>query len=264
MSRRSLPAAALAVGVTVVACFEISGPATGLSAISTIRPAWPAVVVGDALRDSEGDTAALLVEAYGGDGEPVTDAEVRFIPLDRGLHVTTAGVVIGDSIRNSARIIAQVSRGGDVLQTPEISIDVVPLPDSVAPTAAETTFTAKPIPVADPDPIQSDSLKVKVMHKGTAGSAPAPVKSWIVQYEILAPLPPGVGGQRTVLFVGDTGMVVSDTTDASGVATRRIALQRALLMRVDPYTIDVRATIRRIGTANETRTVLFRVPFVPE
>jgi len=262
---------ALAGGVALVGCLEISQPAAGLSSISPIQFAWPAVVVGDALRDSMGDTAALLVEAFGRNGEPVTDAQTVFIALDRGLHVTSAGVVVGDSIRTSpARIVAQVSRLGDVLQTQDIGLRVVPLPDSITPARAETTFAAKTIPIADPDSIPSDSLKVKVLHKGTGTAAdPAgPVEGWIVRYQILSPQPrSAVQAESTVVFVGaaDTLAVVADTTDGTGTATRTIALRRALLeVATETHTVRVRATIRRIGAANETRTVLFLIPFVPE
>jgi len=253
--------------VALVACFEISRPATGLSSISPIQSAWPAVVVGDTLRDSTGAAAALVVEAFGGSGEPVTDAQTVFIVLDRGLRVTTTGFVIGDSIRSSpARVAAQVSRGGDILQTPDTGIHVVPLPDSVAPARAETTFTAKPIPIADPDPIPSDPLVVKVIHRGTGGTdTTAAVRGWIVRYEIVGQ-PEGLDERNTVIFAGmhDTIRVSADTTDANG-ASRTIQLQRALLkVATQAHTVRVQATIRRIGRANEIRTVLFLLPFVPE
>jgi hypothetical protein len=267
--RRVLPAAALAAGAALAACLEISRPPTGLSSISPIQVPWPAVVVGDALRDSTGETAALVVEAFDGSGEPATDAQILFIVLDRGLHVTPAGVVIGDSTRTSpVRIVAQVSREGDLLQTPEVGIDVVPLPDSVAPARAETTFTAKPIPVADPDPISSDELKVKVIHRGTGGTdTTAVVRSWIVRYEIVEEPPSGVEGENTAVFVGaaDTLRMIADTTDGTGTASRTISLRRVFLLSSEgTQTVKVLATIRRIGAANETRTVLFLLPFVPE
>ena len=272
MRRQGLPAAALAGGVALVACFEISAPAEGLSSISQIQVPWPAVVVGDAMRDSTGATAPLVVEAFGASGEPVTDAQTVFIVLDRGLHVTSAGVVMGDSARTApARVVAQVSRGGDVLQTPDVSIDVVPLPDSIAPAQAETTFASKPIPVADPADIRSDSLSVKVIHRGTGGTdVTTPVRSWIVRYEIVDPrIGSGVQGPstNTVVFDGlsDTLTATLDTTDASGIAVRRIRLRRVLLAPTsETITVQVRATIRRIGPASETRTVLFLLPFVPE
>jgi hypothetical protein len=249
--------------MVVVACFELSGPPANLLAISTIQFAWPSVVVGDVLRDAEGQEAPLRVEAFDSRGDPVTDATVSYIVLDRGLHVDAAGRVHGDSARDApARIAAQVRRGADVLQTPEASLDVVPLPDSITP-RPDTTFAAKPIPLTDPAPISSDPLDVKVLSKvGGTASAPKPVRSWIVEYEILTQ-PAGVGGQNTAIFTGGgAARTAVDTTDGAGVATRTISLQRALLVSsTGRQNVTVQATIRRIGVSGETRTVLFTLPF---
>jgi hypothetical protein len=217
-------------------------------------------VVGDVLRDAEGAEAPLEIEVFDADGELVTDATVSYIVLDDGIRVDPTGVVHGLSVRTTpARIVAQVRRGNDVIQTPEASIDVVPLPDSVTP-GADTTFAAKPIPVTDPAPISSDPLTVTVLSKTTG--APQPVKSWIVEYEILTQ-PPGVEGQNTAVFPGaGAARTSADTTDATGAASRTISLQRALLVSsTGRQNVTVRATIRRIGPARETRTVLFTLPF---
>jgi len=256
--------------VALIGCLDISTPPSGLSSISTIQFAWPSVVEGDVLRDSTGAIAPLLVEAFAGNGEPVTDAQTSFIVLDRGLRVASDGVVTGDSARTSkARVVAQVTRGGDVLQTPEIGIDVVPLPDSITPRRADTTFTAKPIPVSDPAPILSDSLKVKVIHRGTGVGTDtlAVVRSWIVRYDIIDQPDSGVPDENTAVFDGfaDTLRTVADTTDGQGIATRTVVLRRVFLLRADVSdTVKVLATIRRLGATNETRRVLFLLPFVPE
>jgi hypothetical protein len=245
--------------MAVVACFELSGPPSGLVAISPIQVAWPSVVVGDVLRDGAGAVAPLRVEAYDGDGNVLDDATVTFIALDTGLRVGPDGVVHGDNVRTSpARIVAQVRRAGDVLQTPEIRLDVVPRPDSVAP-AQDTTFAAKPIPATDPSPIPSDSLRVRVVSRG---ATPTPVRSWIVRYEIIAE-PPGVNGQRTALFnVGGTATVSLDTTDANGVASRLIILQRALL---EPATgrqnVQVRVTVGNTRSGGAATAFTITLPY---
>jgi hypothetical protein len=246
--------------MAVVACFELSGPPSGLVAISPIEVAWPSVVVDDVLRDGAGAVAPLRVEAYDGDGNVLDDATVTFIALDTGLHVGPDGIVHGDNVRtSSARIVAQVRRAGDVLQTPEIRLDVVPRPDSVAP-AQDTTFAAKPIPAIDPSPIPSDSLRVKVMSRGA--TPPAAVRSWIVRYEIVAE-PPGVNGQRTALFSGGgTATVSLDTTDANGVASRLIVLQRALL---EPATgrqnVQVRVTVGNTRSGGAATVFTITLPY---
>lgn len=263
MSRRWIPAGVLAASVSLISCVELSGPASGLSAVSPIVLAWPSVVVNDQLRDSLGIVAPLRVDVFDGDGNQVTDAELRFITLDTGLTVGSDGIVVGTRIRNSpARVVAQVRRGGDVLQTPEVSIDVVPQPDSVAPTA-DTTFAAKTFSITDPAAVTSDPLAVTVLSRGTGGAAAVGVRSWIVRYEILPA--PGQNGQPTALFTGaGEAQVAYDTTDATGVAKdRTIAFQRLrLATALGRHEVRVRAIVRRIGPSQAPDTVTFTLPFI--
>jgi hypothetical protein len=261
VSRRSLQAGVGAAGLALVACFELSAPQSGVASISPIETAWPSVVEGDRLRDSLGQIAPLRVDAFDAGGNPIPNPDIRFIVLDRGLHLEPGPVVVGDSIRTTpARVVAQVRAGGSVLQTPEDSIDIVPRPDSIAP-AADTTFTPKEYGTST---VTSDSLAIKVLSRDPAGGAARPVRSWIVRYEIVAE-PPGVNGQRTALFTGaGTARVVRDTTDADGLANgRRIALQAGLLTSFqEEKVVDVRATVWRVG-AGEGTSILIRIPFRP-
>jgi hypothetical protein len=267
MRRRS--AVWLAAPAALAAACEISNPPSGLSSISTLVPAWPAVVVNDTLRDSTGAAAPLHVDAFNGSGQPVSDFEVTFIALDTGLVIKSGGFVVGDRLRTSpARIVAQVRRGGDVLQTPEVNVDVVPPPDSVTP-GADTAFAAKTLSPTDPTPVPSDTLAVSVFGRPPSGGTRIGVRSWVIRYSILKE-PQGVNGQRTALFAGfGSDTVAFDTTNATGIAKKRtIVLQRALLAAggAKPETILVKATIRDAGTrdaqgrpASATRT--FTLPF---
>ena len=261
MRRRWVAGSVLAGWVALVSCLELSGPGSGLSAISPIIVPWPSVVLGDQLRDSLGNVTPLRVHVFDGDGIQADDAEVRFIVLDTGLTVQSDGVVLGTTIRSTpARIVAQVRRGGDLLQTPEVGIDVVPLPDSVTP-SGDTTFAPKTFPITDPAVVTSDPLVVAVLNR----AARVGVRSWIVRYEIVDE-PDGVNGQRTALFTGvsDTTRVTYDTTDGGGLAKRRtVAFQRARLTTAQGrHDVVVVATIRRIGSNAETRTLTFTLPFV--
>jgi hypothetical protein len=265
VNRRWLRAGAGASGLALIACIELSAPQSGLSAISPIETAWPSVVLGDRLRDSLGEIAPLRVEAFDADGKPIENPEIHFIVLDRGLHLETGAVVVGDSIRTTtpARVVAQVRVGTSVLQTPEDSIDIVPRPDSIAP-AADTTFGAKEFQLSTLATVASDGLQIKVMSRDPGGGAPQPVRSWIVRYEIVAE-PPGVNGQRTALFTGaGTARVVRDTTDANGLANgRTITLQPEQLTSFQgDQVVEVRATVWRVGAGAGT-SILIRVPFRP-
>ncbi len=264
MSRRLFPAGVFAAGVALGACFELSGPPAGLSAVSPIEVAWPSVVKGDVLRDSTGAVAPLRVDAFDGDGNPVTDATVTFIVLDRGLRVDPDGVVHGDSVRTSpVRVVAQVQRGGDVLQTPEVRIDVVPPPDSLLPVSPHT-LPEKTFGFSDPPDVTSEPLVVTLRNRALATSDPqnSGVRSWVVRYEILDDNdPPGLNGQATAFFTGaGTARVVYDTTQASGVANRRTVIlrQTALASRDGRLDVEVIATIRGVPGSPVTFIVPFR------
>jgi hypothetical protein len=262
--QRWFPASTVAAAVVLVSCLELSGPGSGLSAISPIIVAWPSVVLDDQLRDSLGNVAPLRIDVFDGDGNHVDDAEIRFITLDTGLTVQSDGVVIGTRIRTSpARVVAQVRRGGDVLQTPEVGIDVVPLPDSVVPNS-DTTFAPKTFPVTDPAVVTSAPLVVAVLSRATGVAAGVGVRSWIVRYEIVEE-PDGLDDQHTALFTGaGDARVVYDTTDGTGLANgRTIDLQRARLTTAQGrQDVVVLAAVRRIGPNGATRIVRFTLPFV--
>jgi hypothetical protein len=265
VSRPWLPVSVLAAGVTLISCFELSGPLSGVSAVSPIITAWPSVVVNDQLRDSFGVVTPLRVDVFDGDGTKVDDADVRFIALDTGLTVGSDGVVAGTRIRTlPARVVAQVRRGGDLIQTPEDSIDVVPRPDSLLPNR-DTTFAENPFQVINPGVVTSGALAVTVLSRATGVASGVPVRSWIVGYEIVEE-PQGQNGQHTALFTGaGETRFAYDTTDASGVANgRTIAFQRSRLVTAQGrHEVRVRATIRRIGSNDAPpRTVTFTLPFV--
>jgi hypothetical protein len=270
VTRRRSPACLLAAGAALVACFELSAPASDLGSISSLELAWPSVVIGDSLRDSTGDPAPLRVEAFDGSGQLVTDAHVTFIALDTGLSVTGTGFVIGERFRTSpAKIVAHVQRGGDVLQTPEINVDVVPRPDSVSPFGFDTlpvkayTLTG----IADTSWITSDSIKVTVSNRSRAASDPntAGVRSWIVRYEITNPNE-GVGGAVSAFFAGGVGnpTVIVDTTDANGVAFRQVILRTVVLppaSKIRVHEVKVTATVRERGQNVPGSPIQFVVPF---
>jgi hypothetical protein len=259
VTRQRLVLIALAVGtataVALIGCFELSGPPAGLSSISALEVAWPSVVHQDVLRDSTGAVAPLRVEAFDGDGNPANDATVTFIALDRGLHVDANGVVHGDSVRTSpVRVVAQVERGGDVIQTPEARIDVVPVPDSLLPVSPHT-LPVKQFGFSDGVDITSDPLKVTVANRATNSG----VRSWVIRYEIVAQ-PPGQDGQATAFFTGaGAARVTYDTTQATGVADRRRVILRQTLLATREGSLEVRvvATVRGVPGS----PITFVVPF---
>jgi hypothetical protein len=267
MSRRLFAAGALVAGAALVACFELSGAPSGLSSISRLELPWPAVVVGDSLRDSTGTAAPLRVEAFDGEGQLVTDAQVTFIALDTGLSVTPTGFVLGGERPRTApaKIVAQVQRGGEVLQTPEIDVDVVPRPDTVFPaTLAVKVYTLTGI--ADTSWITSETVSVTLSNRSRllTDAGTAAVRSWIVRYEITDD-PPGVDDAVTAFFAGvGNPRVVVDTTDENGLAGRPVILRTIVLppeSKVGMHEVEVTVTVRERGQNVPGSPVRVVVPF---
>jgi hypothetical protein len=256
-------AAALQTG-----CFELSGPPSGLSAISALQLPWPSVVEQDVLRDSTGAPVPLRVDAYDGEGNIVSDATVVFIPLDPGLRIDADGTVHGESVGPPVRVVAQVARGGDVLQTPEVSIAVVPRPDTVKPAGFDTlavkvyTLTG----IADTSWVTSDPINVTVSNRARLISDPstAAVRSWIVRYEITA-RPAGVNDEVTAFFPGTARpQVAVDTTDPSGIAARQVILRTIVLpaaSKVGRHDVKVTATVRERGQNVPGSPIELVIPF---
>ena len=268
MKRGLLARCALAAALPI-ACFDLSGPPSGLSAISVLQLPWPSVVEQDVLRDSTGVPAPLRVDAYDGDGNLVSDATVVFIALDPGLRIDADGTVHGESVRTSrVRVVAQVARGGDVLQTPEVGIDVVPRPDTVTPagfhTLAVKVYTLTGI--ADTSWVMSDPINVTVRNRARLVSDPstAAVRSWIVRYEITA-RPAGVNDEVTAFFPGaGRPQIAVDTTDPSGLAARQVILRTIVLppaSKVGRHEVKVSATVRERGQNVPGSPIELVIPF---
>jgi D-alanyl-D-alanine carboxypeptidase len=210
----------------------------------------------------------LQVAAFDKNGQPVTDARVTLIPLDTGLIVLPGGFIKGDRIRTSpVNLVAQVQRGGDILQTPPIGIDVVPRPDTVTPAVADTlavkTYTLSG--AADTAQVTSEELTVTLRNRARlAGNlANATVRSWIVRYEVTSQ-PAGANGATTA-FISGTGapQVSVDTTDASGAASRKVVLRTSVLTRplAARYEVKVTVTVRERGQNVPGSPIEFVVPF---
>ena len=253
-----LPACVAVVGLLVAACVELSGPQEDLSSVSPITVAWPSVVEGDLLRDIAGVEAPLHLDVYDGDGNVVTDASVSFVVLDQGVSVDAQGYVRGVTESSTpVRIVAQARRGDDVIQTPEVSIYVVPRPDGTEPTR-DTTYAVVNVPATNPAPIDLDPLTVRVISR--ASGTTEGVRAWLVRYEILRE-PPGVNGTRTVRFkVGDPDATVAvDTTDSQGLASQILVLDR-IALESGSHSVRVLVTVGNVQPSRIPTMFVITIP----
>jgi len=256
MKKSSACAALLAffgiVGLIAVACTDISGSSTSVLSIQFDTLSAPSVVVGDTLRDTTGAVIRPVVHAFNFKGEEIIPAPVFFLSPDSGITVDSAtGIVVGDSLRSTpARIVATVGilqaiQNVDVTLRPDL-VQAVNALDSLKYSLLDTTLNVSPL------------LQVRLTH-GVAPNDSA-VKSYIVSFAIVAQSDPQLGE-----LVNDAGKPsVVDTTDASGIAGRKIRLHPLFLSSgtaVD--SIVVNATAKYRGTqvnGSPVRLVLLLKP----
>jgi hypothetical protein len=228
MRRGSRAPLLLAGGVSlVVACTEFYS--TGnlqIASLSSVLLPSPSVVVGDSMRDADGKVAPLRVDAFGPNGEPLTDVDVQFVVTDTSgaLEVNSAAIALGIKQSNTATLVGQVSRSGaqsQLLQTNQVTVPVTVAPDTLTQTVTSDTILFR---------LPSDSLApglvvpLAVTVKGGAAND-VPAVGFIVRYTI-DQAPPSDPGNPEVVLVSTTGKPsTADTTDNAGLASLNLRLR---------------------------------------
>lgn len=208
----------LVAGAILLACVEIPTGTDELLSFQINALPSPSVVVGDTLRDTTGVVTPLSVTAFNYLGEPVEGAPVRFRALDGRVRVdSVTGIVIGDSANTtSSRVLAAIDGFSGF-----IPIRVVLRPDTVVDANVRDTLSYS---LTDTAANVSDALGVRVLHGFlTTDSA---VQSFRVTFDIV-----GTAHPELATLVNDAGSATRvDTTDASGLANRKIRLNVSRLV----------------------------------
>lgn len=222
---RSGRRAALCVAVASAAaaggagCIDLSTDPDEIVAIEMQEPAWPAVVAGDTLRDASGQVAPLAALVFDGSGD-IVNVPVEFIPRDTFVTVTPAGLVVArDSVDGVSEILASLPD----LQSTVRRLQVVPRPDSLE--ASGTIDTLRWVIPDAPSANVSTPLAIRLLNRTDTGVQG--VRSWVVRFRLEfrgAPVPEG--DTSLVYLVGESGFPsYADTTDATGIASRRVRLR---------------------------------------
>jgi hypothetical protein len=239
--RRAAPLALLVGGAAVAAaCTEVPTGADTPFSIEFRLP-FPAVVVGDTLRDSTGAVAPLAAVAYNADGDPIPAAPIGYFVVGGAAVLLDGGLVRGDTAGRTVRVSADANG----IPSLPLQLAVVARPDSLAgPDEAPDTLRYGVIP--DPALDRSEALTVRVLSVPEGGTA-AGVASWVVRYRLVLgedTLPVGIGDTTLAWLVDDNGRPSAlDTTDASGAASRRVRVNglNPAIDAVDSLVISVTA-----------------------
>ena len=239
------------VGLAAIGCTDVSGNSTSVLSIVFDSLAAPSVVVGDTLRDTTGTVVRPVVHAFNFKGQEIIPAPVYFLSPDSGITVDSAtGIVVADSLRSTpARIVATVG-SLQAVQTVVVTLS----PDLIQAVNGLDTLQYS---LTDSTLNVSTQLQVKLTH----GAAPndSAVNSYIVSFAIVAQSNPQLG--QLVDDAGNASVVA--TTDASGIAGRRIRVRPLFLTSAPVDSIVVNATAKYRGVrvnGSPVRLVLLLKP----
>jgi len=221
-SRRSaVVTSALAfIAATAIACGDVSGGSSSVLSIQFDSLGAPGVVLGDSLRDTAGIVIHPVVHAYNFSGDEIVPSPAWFQSPDSGISVDSAtGIIVGDSLRTAARVIATVG-GLQAIQ----KVDVTLRPDLIVPVDGFDSLTYSLI---DSTKNFSPTLTVKLTH----GIAPndSAVGSYIVSFSIVSQSDPNLA-----VLINDAKIrSVVDTTDTNGTAGRALRINPDLIRSAD-------------------------------
>lgn len=214
-----------------LSCTDIPTGADQVLSFSVNPLPSPGVVVGDTLRDSLGIVRPLSVSVFNYQGTPSSSPKIRYTAGGRGIRVDSlTGVVLGDSVQTNARIVVSIGS----FQAP-VTIGVTLKPDTL------TGFNVRDslgYSLTDTLVNVSPALGVKLLHGKTADSA---VAGYRVVFRISSP------SGTLAQLINDNGATgtTADTTDASGIASRRIRLNVAqLTVAADSVVVFASASYR--------------------
>ena len=221
MRRRSLLLGGFSVGV-LLACGDVPTLDQDIAYISPVLLPAPAVAIGDQLRDSLGNVTPLRIEAFGRNDEQLPDPEATFLPtvLPSPISIDANGFVAATESTTAVHTVQIVGRVGSKLQTPPVSLLVVPQPDSLGRTSDEVRTSALP---------GLDTMRVTVTGLNKSRTR-VPVPGIIVRYRITALYGAGAASATALLTLDGSivsrpdSLVAVDTTDASGVASRTLVV----------------------------------------
>ncbi|MBK8250850.1 MAG: hypothetical protein IPK85_26155 [Gemmatimonadetes bacterium] len=250
----------LATGI-IAACIDITVDGDEIGSIEFVPYAYPSVNAGDTLRNPAGALAPLQARVFRNDGTVDEDAQVTFIALDTTVTISGSWLIgrpLGTAASATARIVAAI----DGLQSSPRAIAVVPVPDSVVRDGTASVVDLRySFPPATTDTVPTFGARVTRRN----GSAVVGVPGYVVTFQVLK------GSQAIVvtdtagsyLLTDDAGRPSTvDTTDASGLASRRL-VYRLRTGQPPRDTVRVLADVRRGSRIPRDSAVAWTVRVAP-
>lgn len=259
-TRRRWLASGLAVAVLVAACIDITVDGNDIGSIEFVPYAYPSVNAGDTLRNGAGALAPLQARVFRNNGTIDSQAVVTFIALDT--TVTIAGSwVIGRPVGTAPSVTARIVAATEGLQSSPRQITVVAAPDSFTRDGAATFDLRYVFPPGVNDTFPTLAAKVTRSSSGALVGVPGYIVSFQVKKGDSVIAATDTAGSYFLADASGRPSTV-DTTDASGIASRRLVF-RLRTGRPGRDTVQVLADVRRGSRIPRDSAIVWTVRVLP-
>ncbi|HYW29867.1 MAG TPA: hypothetical protein VE869_00075 [Gemmatimonas sp.] len=246
--RRGVAAAGVvSLALAVMSCADVGTGPEDVASVEFAPLDVPSVVLGDTLRDATGAIARIGVIVRNAKGDVITGVPVRYLyaefARDSALAIdSVTGLVralrAAKPATGEGNVIAQIGGALQILRP----LVVTTRPDSIV--AVSTTTPLLNVAATESASNRSEPLQVRVRHVEPASNATpvtvTEVNAWTVRFEVVQPANASNDTTALAWLVNDNGRAsVTDTTDASGTAGRRVRI-RASLLPMDTTTSEIR------------------------
>jgi hypothetical protein len=251
---------ALAIGA-LSACADLaSDPATPASLEFATLP-FPAIAVGDSLRDTLGVARPLRAIARNLAGDVIEEAPLRYLSRSAALRV--------DSVTGQAEAL-ELPSGGQADVTARFAerfqitarIPVVTAPDTVFATGDPRLTALRPESESGAAEANSVAIDVRLQAKGATGTLQN-TGGWLVRFAVVRPANRQNDTTAAVFLVDDNRRASQfDTAANSGVATRSVRVRPTQFPAAGRTadTVEVEAMVYRRGVPVPGAPVRIRVP----
>lgn len=237
------------------ACIDLSTDPDEIVAIEFRPLPWPSVVVGDTMRDGQGQPAPLQARLFDASDDEVAGVPVAFLAREPLVTITSEGFVVGVDT-GTVELLASTTG----LQSSVRQVTVVPPPDTAF--AQGVIDTLRWVVPDAPSANTSSALRAAIRSRTPTDTLI--VRSWIVTYRLVfrgQVVPPG--DTSLVFLVNDQGRPATiDTTDGTGASSLRVRVRAGPgLGALDSAVVTADAQYRGVPLAGSP--VRFVVPIVP-
>lgn len=232
---------AMSVCAAVAACAQIGTDPSVPASIEAAPLAFPAIAIGDSLRDTLGVAQPVRALVRNIQGDVIADAPIRFLYVQAGRDTA----VVVDSITGHVRVLEQPAAGPvqiaarfeNALQV-LIPLRVTRQPDTVFRTESVRIVGFVPDTGRKGADENSAAVTVRVQYRD-ANAALQNVGDWLVRFVVVQPANPANDTTLAAFLMNDNARPMSlDTTDAAGLASRRLRMRPDMLFPPGSPTSD--------------------------